>query len=279
MNGVDSLEKFRKILIALDASPASQAALQLAAELAARHEAELIGIYVEDINLLRSAEIPIIHEVGGYSAISRRMNRHHIESELRAQARRVEQLLANIARRANLRWSFLSVRGLIPVELISAAENVDLIILGKKGWSAGVQIGSTARHLAALAPVQSLLMENFIHPGTPVLVIYDGSEGSQKVLRTASRICTPGSILTILIPAEDQKIAEEMFHDLEPWAAGQAFQVQFRRVPDLESQRIANLSHLLGCELVILPAESTHFRPTSISNMLENAKCAVLLVR
>jgi len=279
MSDPDSLEDIRKILIALDASPASQAALQLAAELAVRHEAELIGIYVEDINLLRSAEIPIIHEVGAYSAISRRMDRKHIESELRAQANRVEQLLARIARRTNLRWSFRSVRGLIPLELISAAENVDLIILGKKGWSAGVQIGSTARHLAALAPVQSLIMEHIIHPGTPVLVIYDGSAKSEKALKTASHICTPGSILTILIPAADRRLAEEMFQDLEPWIAEQAFQVQFRWVPNLESQRIANLAHLLGCELVVLPAESPYFRPAAISSMLEDAKCAVLLVR
>ena len=44
----------RRILVALDASPASLSAMQNAVELAARLGAELIGLFVEDINLLRA---------------------------------------------------------------------------------------------------------------------------------------------------------------------------------------------------------------------------------
>ena len=122
MPEAERIEEIRRILIALDASPASQAALELAAELAVRHQAELIGIYVEDINLLRSADISITEEVGGYSAISRRVDSQQIESELKAQARRIKEMLSSIAGRANLHWTFRSVRGLIPGELIAAAE-------------------------------------------------------------------------------------------------------------------------------------------------------------
>ena len=43
----------RRILVALDTSPHSQAAMEAAIELAARFEAELAGMFVEDVNLLR----------------------------------------------------------------------------------------------------------------------------------------------------------------------------------------------------------------------------------
>jgi nucleotide-binding universal stress UspA family protein len=46
----------RRILVALDASPHSFAALEAAAHLAAHLEAELFGLYVEDENLLRGAD-------------------------------------------------------------------------------------------------------------------------------------------------------------------------------------------------------------------------------
>ena len=279
MSEADRIEEIRRILIALDASPSSQAALELAAELAVRHQAELIGIYVEDINLLRSADISITEEVGGYSAISRRVDSQQIESELKAQAKRIEEMLSSIAGRAKLRWTFRSVRGLIPGELIAAAEESDLIILGKKGWSEGKQFGSTARKLVALSPVQSLILEHKVRPETPVLVLYDGSPASQKALKTASRICTPGSTLTILVPAEDRQTAEQLYSGLASWIEDQEFRVQFRWVNDLHGTRISNMALIFDCDIVILPAQSEHFQPKALIKMVENADCAVLLVR
>jgi len=279
MPEAERIEEIRRILIALDASPASQAALELAAELAVRHQAELIGIYVEDINLLRSADISITEEIGGYSAISRRVDSHQIESELKAQARRIKEMLSSIAGRANLHWTFRSVRGLIPGELIAAAEESDLIILGKKGWSEGKRFGSTARKLAALSPVRSLILEHKVRPETPVLVIYDGTAESQNALKTASRICSPGSTLTILVPAEDRQTAQQLYSGLAAWIEEQEFNIKFRWVNDLHGQRISNMALISGCDIVILPAHSAHFQPKAIISMVENANCAVLLVR
>ena len=48
----------RRILVALDASAHSHAALAAAVALAARLHAEIEGLFVEDINLLRLAELP-----------------------------------------------------------------------------------------------------------------------------------------------------------------------------------------------------------------------------
>ena len=55
MNERELEPTIRRILVALDASPHSQAALQAASELAAALKAELVGIFVEDVNLLHLA--------------------------------------------------------------------------------------------------------------------------------------------------------------------------------------------------------------------------------
>jgi hypothetical protein len=127
--------------------------------------------------------------------------------------------------------------------------------------------------------VRSLILEHKVRPETPVLVIYDGSPDSQNALRTASRICSPGSTLTILVPAEDQQIAEELYSGLASWIEEQEFRIQFRWVNDLHGQRISNMALISGCDIVILPAQSAHFQPKAIISMVENADCAVLLVR
>jgi nucleotide-binding universal stress UspA family protein len=54
---------FRRILVALDASVNSLAAIEQAATLAANLEAEQLGLFVEDINLLRIATLPFARQI------------------------------------------------------------------------------------------------------------------------------------------------------------------------------------------------------------------------
>jgi nucleotide-binding universal stress UspA family protein len=279
MSSSEGMNEIRRILSALDASPASQAALDLATELAIRYQAELIGIYVEDINLLRSAEIPFTQEVGTYSASSRQFDSSHIERELKAHARRVEQLLSSIAERANLRWSFRSTRGLIPGELMAAAAGSDLIILGKTGWSGRKQIGSTAREVAMQAPIQSLILMHKIRPGTPVMVVYDGSPASQDALLAARRIISPENILTVLIPAETREAADQLQKEVQDSLQDEDLQINFRWATDIHGDRISQLAMISNCDVVVLPAQSEQFDPEALVAMLDKADCAVLLVR
>ena len=279
MSSKDSINDIRRILIALDASPASQAALELAVDLAMRYQAELIGIYVEDINLLRSAEIPFTKEIGFYSASSHQIDISHIERELRAHARRVEQLLASIAQRANLRWSFRSTRGVIPGELLSAAADTDLIILGKTGWSGGNQIGSTAKEVAVRAPIQSLILLHKVRPGSPIMVVYDGSLASQNALIAARRISSPESTLTVLILAETKVEAEQLQAQVQARFQEDEINLDFRWTTKIQGDRISQLALISGCDVVVIPTKSGRFEPENLVAMLDDADCAVLLVR
>jgi nucleotide-binding universal stress UspA family protein len=279
MNSAKDINKIRRILIAIDASPASRAALELAADLALRYQAELIGIYVEDINLLHSAEIPFTKEVGYYSAASRQIDSRHIERELRAHARRVEQLLSSVAQQANLRWSFRSMRGLIPGELMTAAEDSDLIILGKTGWSGRKQIGSTAREVAVRAPIQSLILMRKVRPETPVMVLYDGSPASHTVLAAARRIVNPESTLIVLILAETREAAKQLQSEVEDYFQDENLQINFRWAADIQGEKISQLARISNCDVVVLPAQSEHFDPETLVAMLDKTDCAVLLVR
>lgn len=279
MSSADRMNDIRRILIALDASPASQAALDLAADLALRYQAELIGIYVEDINLLRSADIPITEEVGTYSAVPRQIDSSHIERELRAHGRRVEQLLSSIAQKANLRWSFRSTRGLIPSELMKAASGSDLIILGKTGWSGRKNIGSTAREVAVQSPIQSLILIHKVRPGTPVMVLYDGSTASKGALAAARRIIHPESTLTVLINAENREASEQLQKEVQDSFQSDELKLKFRWSADVQGDRISQLASISNCDVVVLPAQSEQFDPETLVAMLDRADCAVLLVR
>ena len=50
--------RFRRIVVAIDGTPTSLAALEATGELASAWGAELVGLFVEDTNLLRMASLP-----------------------------------------------------------------------------------------------------------------------------------------------------------------------------------------------------------------------------
>ena len=75
----------RRLLVALDASGHSLAALEAAARLAAHLEVELAGIFVEDENLLRLAKLGTARVVDRLSARVRTLGAGEIERELRGR--------------------------------------------------------------------------------------------------------------------------------------------------------------------------------------------------
>lgn len=279
MSPEESLKEFRRILVALDASPASLAALDLAADLAVRYQAELMGVYVEDINLLRSADIPLVKEIGYYSASPHKIDSPNIERQLRAQARRIERILASIAKKANLRWSFRSTRGLIHGELINAAEDTDLIILGKTGWSGSSRMGSTAREVAVQAPIQSLILLHKVRPGTPVMVAYDGSSASLRAFQAARMIRDSEIPLHVLLLAETEEDAGRLKTEVKKLSAGEKHTPKFRWVVNIKGNRVSQLAMISGCDVVVLPADTESFEPEALLDILNEADCAVLLVR
>ncbi|HZD57556.1 MAG TPA: universal stress protein [Anaerolineales bacterium] len=272
-------EKIRRILVALDASPHSLAALKLAAELAARLDAELIGIYVEDINLFRLAELQISREVGSHSARVREINSQHIQRQLRAQARRARQALALIAESAELRWSFRTTRGLIPIELLSAIDEADLVILGKAGWSRRRQLGSTAQTLVVQSPRHTLIIQSSVRMGRPVMVIYDGSDAGKKALETALTLREDGDPLIILISAQNAEKVERLQIDVQEWAKQKRVKPEYRWLTAVDEAVLARQVWSVDCGILILPGESEFLPSEELLELLNETSCAVFLVR
>lgn len=188
----------RRVLIALDASPSSLAALEAAAVLAAALDAELSGLFVEDANLLRVAELPSARVLGSYSGRPLALGRRDVERGLRAQARRAHSALAAVAQGVPLRWSFRVARGTVAPEILAAISESSLVVLGKTGRS-GSRFGSTARAVAADAPGPVLIAGHGARRGSNLAVLYDGSPASERALGLAAGLARKRRI-TVLIP-------------------------------------------------------------------------------
>ena len=185
-----------KVLLALDVSPRSRTALETAAALAAELDAELAGVFVEDINLLRVGELPFTRELGFLSPDSRTFGLEEVESALCREAEEAQHLLAETATRLQLRWSFHITRGQIGDELFALAGEFDLVVLGNRA-----RMGM--RSLLGYLLVEALSGQ--IQPAReslPVVVVYDGSSSAQRVLELAQRLALSSKLeLRLLVPA------------------------------------------------------------------------------
>jgi nucleotide-binding universal stress UspA family protein len=283
--------EIRRILVAIDASLRSLAALEAAADLAAQFHAELLGLFVEDIDLLRLAGTPAAIQCLYPSASEQPLSAMHIETELHALAERARRELAGAAARAHVPWSFRTVRGQVAAEILLAAAEADLLTLGEVGRSIArrLGLGSTARAAIAGARSSLLLVQGRIPRMQPVLAVYDRSPGAAEACRFAARLAesTSGRLTMFLVspsgwrePAIESEVVRLLagakvrvrFH----WLESEEKQVFLRAVqseeggvlvisgqsPYLDEQIVEKLLRQTRHPLLILGARSNPVLPT-----------------
>ncbi|MGA9539247.1 MAG: universal stress protein, partial [Desulfobacterales bacterium] len=174
----------RRILVALDASPASRFTIQTAVDLAARFEAELIGLFVEDTNLLRVARLPFVREIGAFSFSARKLDLTDLERQLRLQAERMRRYLALAAQLRGISWEFRVKRGSVAAEVMAAGAEADLMIMGRAGRSltAHRRLGSTVRSMVLQRSGLTFILTAALRLAAPAILLYDGSQAGHKAL-------------------------------------------------------------------------------------------------
>lgn len=281
MNSPNELQErvIKRILVAIDASPNSLAALETAARYASRFQAELVGIFVEDINLVRLSEMPFACEMGYYSATRRPLDYSEVIRQMRVQARWAQRAIELLAERANISWSFRTVRGLVASELLTAATEADILILGKTGWSRKRNLGSTARVIIAQPPRQAMVLQAGVDLERPILVIYDGSPNSKQALTTAINLQTEGIPIMVVLLTEDAETAQQHQSDIQSHFQSRETKIRYYWLPKMDIKRLAQLARLEQCSLFIIPTQSSQISGENLLALMNAVNCAVLLVR
>jgi nucleotide-binding universal stress UspA family protein len=268
----------RRVLVALDASPPSETALESAARLAARMEAELLGLFVEDIDLLNLAGLPFARESCLSFALSRRLVTADMERALRARAERARALIEQTAVRRSLRWSFRVVRGRMAEELQLASEQTDLIAFGLPP-PARAEAGTTAIASVVSRPILYLPRGATLEP--PFRAVFGRSAASRRALALAARLAgEEGQGVAVILASGGKNQARE----LEEQAAQMLREghAALLRVDRLESPSTPGLLRAAGVArlgTLVLPADLDWMAHDALEEFLNKMHKAVLLVR
>jgi nucleotide-binding universal stress UspA family protein len=272
----------RRILVALDASTHSLAALQAAAELASQMHAELIGLYVEDVNLIHLAGLPFAIEMVPTSAARRPMTSAEMEQQLRRQAGQARRALEAAAERVRAEHSFRIVRGQVTAAILEAALEADLLALGRVGrpLSRRSRLGSTARAASGAAGRSVLLMKQGAGLKSPVLAIYDGSPTARLALSAAAQLArSHESSLRLVLLAPEQEAAEALRAAIAARLQEQGVRTEYHWLGQPSAAALVRLVPAGGDCILVLGGDNPLMQPAAIQEVLDLTDCPVMLVR
>lgn len=282
MNAVRPAAPIRRILLALDTVSQSLASLEAATTFAARLDAELQALFVEDINLLHAAALPFAREMRLTSATKRLLQDQDMERALRAEAARAQAALAAAATRLNVRWSFRVARGQVAAQVCAAAMETDLVALTFTGGAPArlTQIAATIETVMHAAPCPLLMLPAGARIRPPFVAVYDGSPASVRALRLAGLLAeTEGKRVTVLLTATEPPVARRLRTEADALFAEANVVPHYVALQHPDAAAIRRAVRAASAGTLVMAAESPLFNGEIRRRLLEDLEIAALLTR
>jgi nucleotide-binding universal stress UspA family protein len=272
----------KRILVALDASQQSASALRAALDIADRLGAELEGLFVEDADVRRLAEMSFTREIGFFSGKRRRLDVQRLTVQLRAQAGRMERYFDFISRQTGVKCRFRVVRGEVAREILTAAADADVVILGKDAWSAVEtgEVGPVVREVLNRLGTSALVLQAPARLDLPMLAVYDGSELAEKALAAAVALTREEEEhLTVLLLADEQGACEDLRAQVDDLLPDKGLEVSYEMLTESRISRLVQLLSYGQFGAIALPARSVVMQDEAVLDFLDQVNIPVLLVQ
>ena len=254
-----------RITVMLGSSDADRTALEMLSLLAAETSAEILGLFMEDIELLSLADLPVAREYCCLTQVERQLDPADLQRQLRVQARAAQQTLAAIAERVGFSWSFRTVRGSLPGLLQNAAQEMDIMLLC-----------AARRTLPLPGHVVSTPLPR--PSSQPVSVIFDGSAAAQRALAVALRIASAsGQLLNVFLVAANADDFTSLRAQVTELAGPVA--LRFHELVDPEFSDILAAVRSAHTGTLVLGVNERLISPESVELLRKRLSCPAVLVK
>jgi len=240
-------------------------ALEALGALAESSPSDILGMYVEDTELLMLAELPIAREYCLLTHVERRLQTPDIERLFRVQARAAQQSLAEIARRFGSSLSFRTARGAATALMREALSEVDLMLFGA--------VRSALRLPGNLSRTSATRLSR-----QPVAVVYDGSDAARRALRIALQLATDVNLsLVVLLRAGNVEELPALVNQVSRLAGTRQTRLIEMVNPGWQ-ELLAQVRHHRSALLVVATTEEL-LQEENLGRLRTGPNCPVVLVK
>jgi nucleotide-binding universal stress UspA family protein len=263
----------RRILVALDSAERSASALEEAARLAAGMEAELVGLFIEDSELLAAAALPVTRLLSGHEGRPGALDSALVQRAYRIWSAELRKNLEAVAARWQVRCSFQVTRGALAEQLLSQTGERDLLAVETDRRLRRSRGAVAAQHVAEHARCSVLLMRRRAYGRRPVAVLFEGAEPALAVGRSVARIYHAD--LAVLALGE-QAVAAESRDPLRAILEGESPHARLERLTDPTAEGVAEALRRIAPGVVVVQRRGAF--AAAIKSALEQLDCSVLMV-
>ena len=269
----------RKIVVAVDTSAHSQAALKAAVTLAKILGADVRGVFVEDEMWNRISQIPSTNVINADTGNLLPFENDLLEDHIRILKKRLSQNLESISEESKIKHSLAFTRGKVEDKILEAAQTADLITIGLRGHSASRnRLGSSAKKIIQKADKPILVLKEGWHLGRELNVFYDGSPESRKGLDLALNIAEKNKTpLNVMLVDERAKTVEEQNREIKEILGDIAVPVETQVINRKDLGAVLNAVNKRSSGLLIIPKSHPLFT-SSIGLFLNYLNCPVLMM-
>jgi len=220
---------------------------------------EMVGVYVEDEDLVRLAQLPFAREVGFQGGTPRSIDAETMRKQLRAHAALSRRDMESRARQHKVPASFVLRRGAVTTEILSVCANADCLVIGRStsARSAG-RLGATAGALARSARRPVWLVQPRRTPIDTVLLVLTAADDIRATIDACLGVTDPKARLVIAVTAGDSAESDAAVHErIEAALAEAKRSAEYVRLPQLDARTLSAQAARLGDPIVVLslPAE------------------------
>lgn len=256
----------RRITVALRGEAAEAQLLGWAARFARETASELAGIFLEDIDLLHLAELPLAIEICRTTSVRRPVQAGELSRQLASQASAAEQVLARAAEEAGVAWSFSVARGAVTALLVKAVAEADVTL-----------VPAMRRVLWAYEDAAAQA-RRWREGRAPVVVVFDRSAAARRALEVGRRLAeTEKRPLSVILTAASSQGGERLRARAEETLGGQPARFHTLIRPDAAGLLDTVREQHTG--MLVMPASESALMTDTVHALQGRLDCAALLVR
>lgn len=246
----------KNILVPLDGSDHSKAALDYGLWITEKFAGTLLGQHVIDTV---SIEGTFFHDISGslgfepYLDFSTKMR-----EILEERGKTILEEFSERCRQRGIRHETFLDMGIIPNEIWERSKVADLVVLGHRGineeFSTGL-LGSTAESVTRKCPrpvfVSTKRFKIIEHP----LLAYDGSQRASSAMESAAEFCAHLNLpLTVLTLAKEEKMGEKVLQEAKSYLGSYGIETQYELARGYPEQKIVDYLVNFSYDLLFIGA-------------------------
>jgi nucleotide-binding universal stress UspA family protein len=246
----------KNILIPLDGSQHSTAALDYGMWIAEQFKGTLLGQHVIDTI---SIEGTFFHDISGslgfepYLDFSTKMR-----EVLEERGKAILEDFSERCRERGIKHQLFLDMGLIANEICERSKVADLVIIGHRGineeFSTGL-LGTTAESITRKCPRPVFVSTKQFKVIERPLLAYDGSQRASAAMESAAEVCTVlGLPLTVLTIAKEQKPAEIVVQQAKSYLSSYSVETRYETDRGYPEQKIIDYLTKFDYDLLFIGA-------------------------